>query len=204
MLHITTKHTGKMSGMQSLSTSVLLNPICKERSKDPDSICAHCYAARMAKAYKGLNKVLADNTDVLTSRIIPDNELPIINAAYFRFEAFGDISSENQIRNYFHIAAKNPDTKFALWTKNPHIIKKAIEGGGCEKPSNLIIIFSSAIVNKPTLDAMDRYGFIDKVFTVYDKAHAADVTINCGSRKCIECRRCYSRNTERYINEILK
>lgn len=39
-----TTHSGKLEGIQSLNTSVALNPICAKRAQVPDSICAHCYA----------------------------------------------------------------------------------------------------------------------------------------------------------------
>ena len=50
-IKITQKHTGKMIGMQSLSTSCLLNKYCQERAKVAGSICSHCYAQRMMKQY---------------------------------------------------------------------------------------------------------------------------------------------------------
>ena len=36
--------TGKMEGIDSISTSCILNTFCEARKKDPDSVCSHCYA----------------------------------------------------------------------------------------------------------------------------------------------------------------
>ena len=129
-IHFTTKHTGKMSGMQSLSTSCLCNKYCMERSKNKNTICSHCYAQRQMKMYKNLDLCLQKNTKILNEKVLEDNDIPLINAAYFRFESFGDLNSWIQAANYFKICYKNQDVNFALWTKNPWIIQKAKEFTG--------------------------------------------------------------------------
>ena len=202
-LHFTTKHTGKMDGMQSLSTSVLENTFCQRRAKCAGSVCAHCYASRMAGMYKNLARALSDNLRVLTTREIPAQDWPLLNVRAFRFEAFGDLMNTTQVRNYFNFATRNAGTTFALWTKNPAIIARAIKAGAV-KPKNLIIIQSSARVN--VVD-QPRYEFIDKVFTVYSKDFIAEnaIDINCGARNCLECGRCYKRTKAvEYVNEKLK
>lgn len=204
-LHYCTNHTGKMSGLHSLSTSVTVNPYCIKRQQKGDSICAHCFAASMMKQYKQLNEVNSRNAEILTASILPFEVLPLIASRYFRFESFGDIINANQVINYFNIAKKNPDTLCALWTKNPHIVAKAIEMGH-DKPANLQIVLSSPFVNKAI--KATKYAFIDKIFTVYDKQAAQAVNINCGARSCLACGRCYRPNPDgakiQYINEILK
>ena len=204
-LHYTTAHTGKMQGLQSLSTSVSANPICKKRAQDKSSICSKCFAAAMMKRYNALDQRLSDNLNILSSSVLPSEVLPLIPVKYFRFEAFGDLASVNQVINYFNIAKKNPETRCALWTKNPQFIAKAIELGHA-KPSNLQIVLSSPQLNKPLKDV--RFSFVDKVFTVYDKQHAADVDINCGARSCLGCGRCYRPNPEgvkvQQVRELLK
>lgn len=204
-LHYCTNHTGKMNGLHSLSTSVNANPYCINRQKKGNSICAHCFAASMMKQYKALNEATTRNAEILTASILSFDVLPLIPVRYFRFESFGDLINTNQVINYFNIAKKNPDTLCALWTKNPHIVAKAIEMGH-SKPTNLQIVLSSPLVNKPI--KATKYAFIDKIFTVYDKQAAKAVNINCGARSCLACGRCYRPNPNgeqiQYINEILK
>lgn len=204
-VHYTTGHTGKMEGLQSLSTSVALNPHCIKRQSNGNSICSKCFAAVLAKRYQGLNKCLSSNTEILTASVLPFEVLPLIPVKYFRFEAFGDIINANQIINYFNIARKNPDTLCALWTKNPHIVARAIAAGH-EKPANLQIVLSSPLINRPIKST--KYDFIDKIFTVYDKEGAKAVNINCGARSCLACGRCYRPNPAgvavQYVNELLK
>lgn len=204
-LHYTTGHTGKMNGLQSLSTSVKDNPICKARAKKAGSICSHCFAVSILNRYNALDARLSDNLRILTGSILPVERLPLIPSRYFRFESFGDLANDTQVINYFNIAKKNPDTLCALWTKNPQFIAKAIKKGH-DKPANLQIVLSSPELNEPLTGT--RYAFIDKIFTVYDKQHAADVVINCGARSCLACGRCYRPNPEgvkiQYVNELLK
>ena len=201
-LHFTTNHTGKMSGMASISTAVCNNERCKKNASIPGSICAKCYAATMAKRFPGMEKPLVQNQQILTSNILPDELLPVINVLYFRFEAFGDLNNDIQVINYFNICKKNPNVKFALWTKNPDYIAKAIKAGH-EKPENLNIILSSLFINK---ERKTRYDFVDKIFTVYDPQYIEkeNIEINCGARNCFECGLCYNKNDIRIINEKLK
>lgn len=220
-------HTGKMAGFQSLSTAMTCNKHCQARAnmdtvavtlKDDNvvhvlPICVKCYAAAMLKRYGSLNQKLERNAALLATLELKDSDIPFINCAFFRFEAFGDLINELHVQNFFTIARNNPHCTFTLWTKNPWLIRGAIEAGAV-KPSNLIIILSSLYTNVNALDM--KYAviddFVDKVFTVYDKEHAADVTINCGGRKCAECRRCYTKHNAdamtvdgiEIINELLK
>lgn len=207
-VHITLNHSGKMSGMVSLSTSALNNPFCKAYAKDCNKICSKCYACTQLKRYKSQNEVLIKNSEVLTSQILPMEKLPFMNCAFFRFEAFGDIANETQVINYFNISKVNPHCNFALWSKNPFIIKNVIDSG-IEKPENLNIIHSSPYINKK-VDIEELHGkgytFIDKVFSVYDKEtiERENINVNCGAKSCIGCRLCYEKNNVVYINEKLK
>lgn len=203
-VHVTTNHNDKMAGVSSLSTSPLCNGLCKARTQVDGMICAHCYSMTMQKRFKGLQEALKKNADILTTYIFEPDEMPRLfsETGYFRFEAFGDLINEIQVVNYFNMARYNPQMKCALWTKNPWIIASAIRKYGIEKPANLTIIGSSYYVNKPM--TYEAFPFIDKVFTVYDKAHAANVDINCGGRSCAECGRCYENYGGRVVSELLK
>lgn len=202
MLHIT-KHSGKLEGMHSISTSMMLNENCRNRQGIDNCICSKCYAETYLKLRANLRTALERNTAELTEKLIPTSELPVINDRYFRFESFGDIQNVTQVENYFNICKRNKGTTFALWTKNPAIIAQALRQA--HKPVNLIIIYSAPMINKAVNPKIfDVFPFVDKVFTVYDKAHSTTVNINCGQRKCIDCRRCYRKRTGREVNEILK
>lgn len=201
-------HTGKMENMISLSTSVIENPDCQWRSKIKGSICEKCFARAMAeRCGKNFRDKYAENTRILTSTIIPVNEWAEVNALYFRLEAFGDLNNEIQVINYFNLAKHNKKTVFALWTKNPMYIKKTIEIGH-KKPSNMIIVYSSPMINAKvnTEKLFELMPFIDKIFTVFDgKTILKDnKDINCGARNCFTCGKCYSKRTTKEIREKLK
>ena len=201
-LHFTTKHTGKMAGMASISTAVTTNERCKKNAAIPGSICSLCYAAKQMKFYPSMEKPMVENQRILTSDILPMEKLPMINNIYFRFESFGDLNNHIQVINYFQICYKNPAVKFALWTKNPDYIAEAI-AAGYEKPDNLNIVLSSLFVNK---ERKNPFPFVDKVFTVYDPEHIEkeNITINCGAKNCFACGLCYEKNGVSIINEKLK
>lgn len=201
-LHFTTKHTGKMAGMASISTAVTTNARCAKNAAIPGNICQKCFAAKQMKIYPSMEKPMVENQRILTGDILPMEKLPIINNIYFRFESFGDLNNDIQVINYFRICYKNPKVKFALWTKNPDYIAAAI-GRGYEKPANLNIVLSSLFINK---ERKHKYSFVDKVFTVYDPQHIAEngTQINCGARNCFSCGLCYEKNDVSVINEKLK
>lgn len=198
LLHITEKMTGKMEGMMSLSTSCKTNPFCAKHAEVKGSICEKCYAQRQMKRYKNMAQCFERNAEILISSVIPMEYLPTLNVAFFRFESFGDLINTTQVINYFNICKKNPYTKFALWTKNPQLIKPV----ATEKPENLQIVLSSMLINK---SAKSKYTFIDKVFTVYDQEtiDKKNININCGAKKCLTCLKCYTKG-ETEINEKLK
>jgi hypothetical protein len=191
-----------MEGMVSISTSVTTNERCKKNASVKGSICEKCFASKQMKVYPSMEGCMVENQRILTSSILPMDLLPSINNLYFRFEAFGDLNNDIQVINYFNICYKNPNVKFALWTKNPDFIQQAIVKG-YDKPENLNIVLSSLFINK---ERKTRYPFVDKIFTVYDKQYIAEnnVNINCGAKNCFACGLCYNKNDVTIINEVLK
>ena len=206
-IHITRKHTGKMKGKHSLSTSVLCNPICQARAKNGDSVCSHCYAAKMLSGiYKTSEPCFARNYDLLQK---PLKVVPKFSDGWktFRFESLGDVASQIQVHNYMLIARANPNVVCTLWTKNLEIVKEVLKYE--RKPKNMIIIQSANRINH---SVKPKYAFVDKVFTVYDSYETAEKNgkhINCEAKakhlRCEDCNRCYDlNNKDVYINEILK
>lgn len=202
-VHIT-KHTGKLEGMESIGTVCTCNEFCLERMKKNDSVCSHCYAERLAKLRKTMRVALEENYALLTTRVLDDEELPRIrNRQIFRFEAFGDLANAIQLENYVNIARKNKDTVFGLWTKNTWILQAYFANH--KKPSNLRIVVSSPKLNVPMILPQTLAPIVDHIFTVYDAKTIASeaVNINCGGRKCADCKQCYKKSAF-YINEKLK
>lgn len=194
--------SGKMTNIASISTSVVLNPICQGRRLDPDSICAKCFAEATVKRYTELGMNLAANFMLLTSSVLPEHALPKFkkNVQIVRIESFGDVANVTQAINYINIIKANPHVVFAWWSKNAKIINEAFAKEG--KPKNVVMVESSEKLNVQKELSQN----FDKVFTVYDEAHIVGqkVNINCGARSCDTCRRCYSKRTGAVVNEKLK
>ena len=203
-IHYTTGHTGKMSGLFGVSTSVNLNKHCLARRNNGDLICSRCFAVKFTKMRADLERRLQANTKNLNERILNDDELPIIPTMYFRFESFGDLAGTTQAINYIKIAKHNPNVRCALWTKNLRYLESAIEQG-YQIPKNMQIVFSSPMLGKQ-VDIEKLPKFVDKVFTVYNEKQIKEqgVTINCGAKSCLTCGLCYNRNKVKYIREKLK
>lgn len=201
-----TTHSGKMKGINSIGTSCANNPHCIERRKNGESVCSKCYAATYMKMRNELKRRLEYNAVMLSEGIIAEDELPIISDEIFRFESFGDLYNETHLENYIRICRKNPNTKFALYTKNIWILEGVFETRQIIKPDNLSIIVSSPLLNKPMEMDRDKFWFVDHVFTVYDKNCIAEknIDINCGAKSCFGCQICYHRDSAFSVREKLK
>lgn len=203
-LHVCTRHTGKMKGMWSISTSPLSNEGCKVRSQIEGSVCARCYARGMCAQYKDLAPCLDRNGSILSTRDIdPVAEMPYLgNLKYFRFESFGDLINPQHLKNYLAIARANPTVKFALWTKALEVGDEVFIKQKVKCPKNLTILVSSLFINKE----IAKPSWAHKIFTVYSKEYIEEhgIEINCGARNCVDCHRCYQRSGDTIINEKLK
>ena len=204
-IHITEKHTGKMTGMVSLSTSTLENKECECHAAVKGSICEHCFARNLLNQRKSMNPALEQNYLILNSVVIPVELWPLLNYRFFRNESFGDLGSTTHCMNYFNFMYRNPETKFGAWTKNYKFVKAAIEEYGYKKPKNVQIVVSSLFLNIQL--NIKLFPYADKVFTVYSKEYLKEhpeIKVNCGKKHCLSCLNCYRDNDVIYINELLK
>lgn len=211
-VEICENHTGKMEGIHSISTSVVLNGNCQRNQKIKGSICEKCFAEAMMQMYSALEAKVARNTKVLTERILDESELPdVSDQDIFRFESFGDINDMTQLENYMNIVKKNKPTRFTLWSKRYPLIYEYFSTH--DVPENFTMILSSLMLNEKIdltfMKKLDKFkkGQL-KSFTVYDKEyifeHYKELNLNCGSRCCAKCRKCYDCNEIEEISEILK
>jgi len=191
-----------MVNMASLSTSALDNAICNARRQQPGSICQKCYASSLIKQYSALRNKLKRNMAIYSKVIIPWEQLPLLNIAYFRIEAFGDVSNSTQCVNYINFIRKNRHIKFGWWSKNLNLIKTALKRLGLsDLPSNCKMVYSEPVINcnDTTLDSIkQKYPFVDKIFIVRD-----DVEGSCG-KNCFKCLTCYRSNEHNTVIEKLK
>ena len=202
-VHVSDSMSGKMENIPSVSSSCLFNPICLKRMQDKNSICSHCFAAATLERYTAAGNATESNFKLLNDSILPLELLPKFKeeVEIARIESFGDVGSVIQAINYANMARVNSHVTFAWWTKNVPIVAKAFDMVG--KPENVILIESSEKLNMAKEKSSH---YVDKVFTVYDEKTIKEqnININCGSRACNTCRRCYRKDTESVISEKLK
>lgn len=194
------KMSGKLAGLHAINTDPRQNPYCESRYLNKIGICEHCYSQGMARTHrKNAADRWKDNGEILALGILPDLMLPILNAAYFRYSAHGELLNTYHALNLWNIARKNPHCTFSLWSKRKDIIKDALQYQ--DKPTNLILVYSQTELNKiPTVD--DIPVNFDKIFAVVDSEEHAH-QINCGKNKCLTCLKCYSQDTPNVIIEQL-
>lgn len=206
LLSVSQGLTGKMTGMPAITTSMLCNAHCQKLSNIIGTVCEKCYTMKYLKSRPAVEKCYAENTDLLTTSIIPIKQLPFINAAMCRLETFGDIVNTTHLQNYVNLIKKNNHCMFSLFTKNYTVVFDYFKTH--KQPKNLSIVISSLIINEPfELEFIPDYLTNVKIFTVYSKPFAKgnNVAINCGKNRCVDCRRCYTKNKNPiYISEILK
>jgi hypothetical protein len=204
-------NANKLQGIDSISSSVHDNCLCAAWRKLKGCICQHCYAHNQQAYQNGLKEHNILNGIILRNVLLPVcafRFLPIL-FPYLRIESFGDIANVIQACNYLRIIKAFPEKRCAIWSKNLALWDAAIKTEG--KPKNTTFVASSPYVNKPfDMDILQKYDFIDHVFTVYDKKYAKEhaIRINCGGIKCMECLKakkgCYYHGGEFYVNELLK
>ena len=152
MIHIS-KMTGKLEGFQAISTNTTTNGYCKKKFEEqkPNVICTFCYSWGMLKTFrKNMEPALQRNSDILNSKVLHPDALPVINSAFFRFNAHGELALDKKkatinLENYVNIAIKNPHCTFSLWSKRFDVVKPFFDKH--EKPKNLILIYSTPLTN---------------------------------------------------------
>lgn len=205
LLSVSQGLTGKMAGIPAITTSSLCNPNCKKNAQIKGSVCERCYTKKYLQSRPCVQDCYQQNSILLSTSLIPTNQLPFINATICRLESFGDIINSTQIENYARLARKNSHCKFALFTKNYILVENFFKTH--QQPKNLAIIVSSLMLNKPIKTNYFAHLNNLKVFTVYEKefADTNNIVITCGKRRCIDCKLCYLKNkTPIYISELLK
>ena len=205
MIHIS-KMTGKLEGFQAISTNTTTYCYCKKKFEEqkPNVICTFCYSWGMLKTFrKNMEPALQRNSDLLNSKVLHPDALPVINSAFFRFNAHGEFALDKKeatinLENYVNIALKNPHCTFSLWTKRFDVIKPYFDKH--DKPKNLILIYSTPLTNH-ILKKTPQY--FDKTFNTVIETDYVDQQ-NCTGQKCKDCLLCYKKDTTSIIVEKVK
>ena len=226
-IHIS-KLNGKLEGFQAISVNTMANKFCQvmHNTEREDIICRKCYSFATLESKRfgnNLEKALQRNSDLL-SKPLDEDCVPFINAAYFRFDAHGELINRVHFENLILIAKHNPHCKFALWTKRKDIVnlvKRDMKQNSDEFPNNLILVWSNPIVDDvhwrpPTnfdyvfnnvtsddIDVMYKDWLTDK-YAMTPNAVADKHYKPCTGQKCKDCLNCYDFNNNPCAIEKVK
>lgn len=195
--------TGKLEGIPGVSTSPLDNDFCNSMAKK-STVCEECYSRRMLKGMRKNCRPRWKANGEWLSRIQTNEDLASFGKklkpkhGIVRFHPHGELINLTHLINLYKIAESRPEITFALWTKRKDLT------AGTSKPKNLVLIYSNPVhPSKDYVMPIPPRGF-DKVFNVVSKEYNGQKVVNCGSKKCIECKLCYSLETTDCIVEIVK
>jgi len=189
--------SGKLKGISAINTNTVTNEFCQKMQKG-NNICKHCYSqAMLTGSRKNCQDAFQRNSDLLSTVHLTSDDIPTINAAWFRYHGHGELINLLHFRNLCAIAFANPQTTFALWTKRKDIVWQYVEDEWAI-PDNLILIYSNAkldrVMTKPP-------AYFNKVFNnVTDK----NADANCTGQKCMDCLECYKFDGADVIVEHVK
>ena len=225
--------SGKMENVLSLSTNCINCKRCQIRHNNESSICHDCYAFKQLEKpnYKNTNMIKAfnHNASVLTVRELDyQTEVKAIakeivsaciknNTDKFRIESFGDIQNLTHAKNYLLICSAIGELDYiyhvniGFWTKNFDYLIKAFQTisdsqkTNVRKNTNIVLssVFKNLMISPKIVDKVESVlGMKVKTFTVMSEDSEK---INCGSRDCNTCGRCYKK-TDKTVNvfELLK
>ena len=189
-VHIT-NGSGKLDSIKSINTNTVTNDFCikMNKAKDTNIICTKCNSHAMLKTFrKNCQPSFQRNSDLLSTRVLEQEELPLILDAFFRFDSHGELINVTNLINYVNITKKNPHCSFGLWTKRKDIINRYFKDNDC--PPNLILIYSnpkiSNILSKPPKHFHRTFNNVLE--------HEEVERQNCTGQQCKNCLLCYTPN----------
>lgn len=208
-LKVSDHMSGKMEGIKCITSSCTVNDHCK--SLHTNGICKHCYAFRYLNMRPTVRKCYERNSNVLSNDMDVAYMPSFRHGDFVRLESFGDLINREHIENYLLICFKNPNTKFALFTKRRFMLENYFKDFEVKKPKNLAIVSSAYTLDDDQNTEMyasyvtnDNLGFklIDTVFNVYTsdesiekKDKLAIQTREC-EKQCQSCLACWSNKMD--------
>lgn len=183
--------SGKLKGIPALNTNTLSNPFCQKMQKT-DTICGVCYSENMLSTFRrNCVPKFERNSERLSTEIVPEAYIPMVNAGYIRISAHGELINLTHMRNIVRFAIKNSHANVALWTKRIDIVHQFVAEFG-ELPENLILIYSNPKIDAVRVKPPKHF---HKVFNNVSGKVQGEFEENCTGQKCIECLLCYSKDS---------
>ena len=160
--------------------------------KIPGSTCSGCYALKGRYRFGNVQKALNRRLKALEDpRWIAGMITLIQGRPVFRWHDSGDIQSAKHLTNIFEICTATPETLHWLPTREAQFIKDLQPE---VVPKNLKIVFSDHMN-----DQAHGVTFWPYTSGVTTKPGAVTCPSSKQGNKCLDCRKCWDRNTKRVI-----
>ena len=156
------------------------------------STCSGCYALKGRYRFPNVKEAMARRLAKLHDPRWVDAMVTLINKQpVFRWHDSGDIQSAKHLTNIFEVCKLTPDTRHWLPTREARFINLMDPD---VVPKNLKIVLSDHMNDQVTPPTW--WPYTSGVTTKH-----ADVTCPASTQgnKCLDCRKCWDRNTKRVI-----
>ena len=166
--------------------------------KVPGSTCSGCYALKGRYRFPNVKEAMQRRLSRLHDPRWIDAMVTLINGRHwqkpepvFRWHDSGDIQSVQHLKNIFEVCKRTPGTSHWLPTREARFLSLM---DPAVVPKNLKIVLSDHMNDQKV--APSWWPYTSGVSTKH-----GDVTCPAASQgnKCLDCRKCWDRNTKRVI-----
>lgn len=162
------------------------------------STCSGCYALKGRYRFKNVRDAMQRRLSKLHDPRWIEAMVTLINGRHwqkpqpvFRWHDSGDLQSVQHLKNIFEVCKQTPDTSHWLPTREARFLKLMDPD---VVPKNLKIVLSDHMNDQPV--APTWWPYTSGVTTSHE-------LVTCPAskqgNKCLDCRKCWDRNTKRVI-----
>jgi hypothetical protein len=160
-------------------------------SKNPNTICAKCYAKKGMYRFGNVKRALARRLESLKDpRWVSAMSYLIGGMEYFRWHDSGDVQDMNHFRMIVQVVKNTPNTLHWLPTREYGLVSEYVKTYGAF-PENLIVRLSASKFN-----GVAPVALAESLGVYVSGASATDY--NCRAPKqnnaCGDCRMCWNKN----------
>jgi len=162
------------------------------------STCSGCYALKGRYRFQNVKDAMQRRLAKLHDPRWIDAMVTLINGRHwqkpqpvFRWHDSGDIQSVQHLKNIFEVCKLTPDTSHWLPTRESRFLKLMDPD---VVPKNLKIVLSDHMNDQPV--APTWWPYTSGVTTDHE---AVTCPASKQGNKCLDCRKCWDRNTKRVI-----
>ena len=160
--------------------------------KVPGSTCSGCYALKGRYRFPNVKDAMQRRLDKLHDpRWVEAMVTLVTGQPVFRWHDSGDLQSVQHLKNIFEVCKRTPGTSHGLPTREARFLSLM---DPAVVPKNLKIVLSDHMNDQAITPSW--WPFTSGVSTKH-----ADVTCPASKQgnKCLDCRKCWDRNTKRVI-----